>query len=105
MFDRHPIAVWSSIVLTVMLMAVGLVWTQLEEISERQAEILRSQAVHGQRLLTIEDDLQDSIQAADVRFSMRADEHRWLGSEIGRVSTEVGRIVRLHAPAGPHGRH
>ena len=77
---QHPIIAWASILSLVAGFAAGG-WMVLD---------MRSQ------LDRIEDHLTDADAQSDQRFSVRADEHRWLGTEINRVlgtvATELGAI-------------
>ena len=76
----HPIIAWAGVLTLVVALASGA-WTVLD---------MRSQ------LDRIEDHLADADEQSDQRFSVRADEHRWLGTEINRVlgtvATELGAI-------------
>ena len=79
MFEKHPVVVWSSIVLTVMTMGVGLIWTQLDDIQDE----LTKQAV----LLT-------EIRREQGHIGSR---QRWLASEVNRevgsLAIDVGRLM------------
>ena len=76
----HPVIAWAGVLTLVAGIAAGA-WTVLD---------MRSQ------LDRIEDHLADADEQSDQRFSVRADEHRWLGTEINRVlgtvATELGAI-------------
>lgn len=112
MLDQHPVARWATVGTLVGSFAAAVFFIidererslgqsdLLSEIRREQEEIRRELNSHTIKLNSVEDDLKDYIAASDRRFTMRADEHRWLASEINRVtggmSFELGRLDQLH---------
>lgn len=103
MMIESPIARWAAvgtIVSAVVGAAFFILFEEIRDISGRQAEIRKELATQTQTLHRIENNQSDFKTASDKRFSMRADEHRWIGDKIdnitGVTAMEVGRLKALH---------
>lgn len=117
MLDNHPIARWAAVATLVASFAAGTYFImderersieqsdRLAEIRHEQEEIRRELSAQTLILNRIEDNQSDTMRSSDQRFSTRANEHRWLSSEINRViggvTIELGKLQQLHK-GDPH---
>ena len=116
MFDKHPIAIWSSIIITLVTMAAGVAgsWYYITderersiEQSKRLADIRREQENIRKELALQTADLEEIrqvqrtiISTVERRFDKIEDGHDRIVSEISHTSTaialELGRIAGQH---------
>lgn len=112
MFDKHPVAMWSSILLTLVTMAAGVASTwyyimaerdagmersaRLAEIRQEQELIRRELALQTQELETIRSTQGDILGTMDRRFDKVEDGHDRIVREftdgLRSMAVEVGRV-------------
>ena len=101
MIEKHPIFARISVVITIITLATGVAGgyyflsdehersiqqsTKLDEIRHEQEFIRKELATQSVLLTEIKSTQSDIINSSNQRFTMRADEHRWLASEINKV--------------------
>ena len=116
MLDQHPLVQIATVVTLVVTIAGGT-WFIIDErdrsidVSKRAENIrLEQEKIHKQlsgltlMLNRIEDNQKDLMTSSNNRFEVRAGEHRWLASEINRVTgsvaIELGKLQQMHSGEG-----